>query len=51
MFAAVAMGIAGSIGARSWLKATPADTYFVIGSDHIFVPLPEREGPKEGVTK
>jgi hypothetical protein len=51
MFAAVAMGIARSIWVRSWLKATPTDTYFVIGSYHILVPLPEREGPKEGVTK
>jgi hypothetical protein len=51
MFAAVAMGIAGSIWVRSWLKATPTDTYFVIDSDHILVPLLEREGPKEGVTK
>jgi len=51
MFAAAAMAIAGSIWVRSWLKATPTDTYFVIGSDHIFVPLLEQEGPKEGVTK
>ena len=33
------------------LKAIPTDVPFVIGSDHILIPLPAREGPAEEVTK
>jgi len=33
------------------LKGIPTDVPFVIGSDQIVVPLPEREGAKEGITK
>jgi hypothetical protein len=41
-------GIAESIWVRSWLKATPTDTYFVIGSDHIPFPSSSGRGQKRG---
>jgi hypothetical protein len=33
------------------LKAIPTGVAFMIGLDHILIPLPKREGPGEGVTK